>query len=178
MRVISGKARGCSLYAPEGMNTRPTTDRVKEAMFSILMKYVPQGFVLDLFAGSGALGIEALSRGAKECVFVENSSSAFKIVEKNVEKAGFFESSVLLKTDYLSFLNGTDRKFDVILLDPPYRKCMCDTALEIIYRKNLLAKDGVILCETEYGERIMTDFHVRKEYKYGKTKLTLFDREG
>ena len=178
MRVISGRARGSSLYALDGMNTRPTADRVKEAMFSIIAPYVPGCRVLDLFAGSGALGIEALSRGAAGCVFVESSVSALSVVKKNLEKTKLSECAEVLKSDYKAFLNSASGGFDIILLDPPYNRQMCDAALGIIFEKNLLADGGVIVCETEYGEQISTAFNVRKEYKYGKTKLTLLDRDG
>ena len=129
MRVISGKARGTSLYSLEGNHTRPTTDRVKESMFSIINFHIPDGVVLDLFAGSGALGIEALSRGARKCYFIENSHSAADIVKKNIEKTSLKENSVLKVVDYKSFLNSANEKFDVILLDPPYNKKMCDEAM-------------------------------------------------
>ena len=174
MRVISGKARGTSLYSLEGNHTRPTTDRVKESMFSIINFHIPNGVVLDLFAGSGALGIEALSRGARKCYFIENSHSAADIVKKNIEKTSLKENSVLKVVDYKSFLNSANEKFDVILLDPPYNKKMCDEAMQIIYERNLLNDDGIILCETEYGEEINTDFIKKKDYKYGKTMLWFF----
>lgn len=173
MRVISGKARGSSLYALEGMDTRPTTDRVKEAMFSIINFYLPKSRVLDLFAGSGALGIEALSRGAKSCIFVESSHKAAAVVRKNLEKTKLSDASEVKETDYKLFLNSCKDCFEVILLDPPYNKKMCEIALGIIFEKGLLAKGGVIICETEANETIETSFQVIKTYKYGKTKLTL-----
>ena len=174
MRVISGKARGTSLYSLDGSHTRPTTDRVKESMFSIINFYIPDGVVLDLFSGSGALGIEALSRGAKKCYFIENSRGAADIVKKNIEKTNLSENAVLKVIDYKTFLNSVDEKFDVILLDPPYNKKMCDEAMKIIYERQLLNDDGVIVCETEYPEVITTDFEKKKDYKYGKTKLSVF----
>lgn len=177
MRVISGKARGTSLYSLEGNHTRPTTDRVKESMFSIINFNIPDGIVLDLFSGSGALGIEALSRGAKKCYFVENSKQAADIVKKNIEKTNLKDNSVLTVTDFKNFLNSTNETFDVILLDPPYNKKMCDEAMKIIYNRNLLRDDGVIICETEYGEVITTDFTKKKDYKYGKISLSLFTKD-
>lgn len=174
MRVISGKARGTSLYSLEGIHTRPTTDRVKESMFSIINFHIPGGVVLDLFSGSGALGIEALSRGAKKCYFIENSRAAADIVKKNIEKTNCRDNAVLKVIDYKTFLNSVDEKFDVILLDPPYNKKMCDEAMKVIYERNLLNDDGVIVCETEYPEIITTDFEKKKDYKYGKTKLSVF----
>ena len=176
MRVISGKARGTSLYSLEGSHTRPTTDRVKESMFSIINFNIPGAVVLDLFSGSGALGIEALSRGAKKCYFIENSRQAADIVKKNIEKARVGESAVLQVIDFKAFLNSANEKFDVVLLDPPYNKKMCDEAMKIIFERNLLADDGVIMCETEYGEVITTDFVKGKEYKYGKISLTVFTK--
>ena len=177
MRVISGKARGTSLYSLEGSHTRPTTDRVKESMFSIINFNIPGGIVLDLFSGSGALGIEALSRGADKCYFIENSKQAADIVKRNLEKTNCIENSVLKITDFKNFLNSVEEKFDVILLDPPYNKKMCDEALKIIYERNLLNDDGVIMCETEYGEVITTDFTKKKDYKYGKTMLSVFVKD-
>lgn len=174
MRVISGKARGTSLYSLEGSHTRPTTDRVKESMFSIINFNIPDGVVLDLFSGSGALGIEAISRGAKKCYFVENSKQAADIVRKNIEKTNCTENAILKITDFKAFLNSADENFDVILLDPPYNKKMCDEAMKIIYERNLLKDNGVIMCETEYGEVITTDFTKKKDYKYGKTMLSVF----
>lgn len=174
MRVISGKARGTSLYSLEGNHTRPTTDRVKESMFSIINFYIQDRMVLDLFGGSGALGIEALSRGAKKCYFVENSRAAADIIKKNIEKTNCTENAVLKIVDYKAFLNSVNEKFDVIVLDPPYNKKMCDEAMKIIYERNLLSDDGIIVCETEYGEEINTDFTKKKDYKYGKIKLSVF----
>lgn len=174
MRVISGRARGTTLNALDGLHTRPTTDRVKEAMFSIINFYIDSSVVLDLFSGSGALGIETLSRGAKRCFFVENNKSALEIIKKNVEKTKLSNSAEIVFSDYETFLKNTRETFDVILLDPPYNKKMCDRAMSLIYEKNLLNDDGIIVCETEYPENIETKFIKRKDYKYGKTKLTVF----
>ncbi len=174
MRVISGSARGTKLFSLEGNHTRPTTDRVKEAMYSIINFYISGSVVLDLFSGSGALGIEALSRGAKECYFVENDKSAMSVVNKNIEKTHLTENARVIFSDYKTFLENTNVQFDVILLDPPYNKFMCDQALKIILDKNLLSNGGIIVCETEAEEAINTGFALKKEYKYGKTKLSLF----
>ena len=178
MRVISGKARGTSLYSLEGNHTRPTTDRVKESMFSIINFYIPDGIVLDLFSGSGALGIEALSRGAKKCYFVENSRQAAEVIKKNIDKTKCSENAVLKVIDYKAFLNSVDEKFDVIFLDPPYNKKMCDEAMKIIYNRDLLKNDGIIISETEFPEIITTDFKKKKDYKYGNTKLSVYVKDG
>ena len=176
MRVISGKARGSSLFSLEGLHTRPTTDRVKEAMFSIINFHLQDALVLDLFAGSGALGTEALSRSAKKCVFVENDRKALDIVKKNLNKTNLSDCAELVFADYKTYLNSSTDQFDVILLDPPYNKKMCDGALKIIYDKNLLKDDGIILCETDFNETIETGFNLKKEYKYGKTKLSVYTK--
>ena len=177
MRVISGKSRGTSLYSLEGNHTRPTTDRVKESMFSILNFYIPGSIVLDLFSGSGALGIEAVSRGAEKCFFVENSKQAAEVVRKNIEKTNCTENAVLKVMDFKAFLNSVQENFDVILLDPPYNKKMCDEAMQIIYERGLLNDGGVIMCETEFGEVITTQFTKKKEYKYGKILLSVFVKD-
>ena len=176
MRVISGKARGTSLFSLEGSHTRPTTDRVKEAMFSIINFYLYDALALDLFAGSGALGIEALSRGAKKCIFVENSHAAADVVRKNLEKTGLLDSSELKICDFKDYLDFAKEGFDVILLDPPYNKKLCDEALEIIYQKNLLNDEGIIVCETEFEEVVSTRFIKKKDYKYGKIKLSVYTK--
>lgn len=177
MRVIAGKSRGTSLYSLEGNHTRPTTDRVKEAMFSILNFNIPGAVVLDLFAGSGALGIEAISRGAEKCYFAENSRQAAEVVKKNIEKTNSGANALLKVVDFKTFLNSVEEGFDVILLDPPYNKKMCDEAMEIIHQRNLLNDGGVIMCETEFGEVITTAFAKKKEYKYGKTMLSVFVKD-
>lgn len=176
MRVISGKARGSSLFSLDGLHTRPTTDRVKEAMFSIINFYLQDALVLDLFAGSGALGTEALSRGAKKCVFVENDRKALEIVKKNLDKTNLSSYAEPVFADYKTYLSSQTQQFDVILLDPPYNKKMCDEALKIIYDKNLLSDDGIILCETDFNEAIETGFYLKKEYKYGKTRLSIYTK--
>ena len=179
MRVISGKARGLKLLAPEGMDTRPTTDRVKESVFNILMPYLPADSVLDLFAGSGAMGIEALSRYCGCCVFVENNRVSLDIIHKNINKAGLSDISKVVQCDALSFLSSANSGFDLIFLDPPYNKGFLKPVFKLIHEKNLLNPDGVIVCETEYnGETISdADFECIKQAKYGKTVISIFKAE-
>ena len=176
MRVISGKARGSSLFSLEGLHTRPTTDRVKEAMFSIINFHIQDALVLDLFAGSGALGTEALSRGAQKCVFVENDRKALEIVKKNLDKTNLSDYAESVFADYKTYLASSTSQFDIILLDPPYNQKMCDGALEMIYAKNLLKDNGIIVCETDFDETIDTRFKMKKDYKYGKTKLSVYTK--
>ncbi len=178
MRVISGTARGLKLLAPEGLNTRPTTDRVKESIFNILMPYLPCENVLDLFAGSGAMGIEALSRRCSHCTFIEKDSSSFEIIHKNAQKARVLSSSKILKADALEFLRSQKTQFDIIFLDPPYNQGLLAPVFEIIFKNNLLADNGVIVCETEdKGETVENDnFVCIKQAKYGKTIVSFFKK--
>ncbi len=173
MRVISGKARGRKLVSPEGLLTRPTTDRVKESIFNILSPYIPAQRVLDLFAGSGALGIEALSRGSAHCTFVEANKSAMATVKKNIELTRTEDSSSTVFGDSLSFLKSCHDGFDVIFLDPPYNTGLLQKSVELIRERNLLKPDGVILCESEVGgeEPPKDVYDIIKQAKYGKTTV-------
>ncbi len=192
MRVISGKRRGLRLSAPAGLDTRPTTDRVKESVFNIIQTHLPCGFVLDLFAGSGAMGIEALSRGASAAIFVENNPAAHKIVRANIDASGLY-GAVLFNTDAFVMLDrlasggvsapggeifDPKRGFDIIFLDPPYNKGMVQKALSEIRRLDLLGNDGIIVAETELGGEDPTNhgFSVIKQAKYGKTVITVMQR--
>ena len=173
VRVISGSARGRKLLAPEGYDTRPTTDRVKESIFNIISPYLPADSVLDLFAGSGGLGIEALSRGSKHCVFVEKDKSALSVSRKNLELARVSERADLISGDALSYLDRTSLKFDIIFLDPPYNTGLLTKSIDLIYKNNLLTKDGIIVAESEHlGETPATDqFDIKRSAKYGKTTV-------
>ncbi len=173
MRVISGRARGRKLVSLEGLLTRPTTDRVKESIFNIISPYIPAGRVLDLFAGSGALGVEALSRGSAHCTFVEANKDAMAIVKKNIELTRSEDCSSTIFGDALSFLNRCTQGFDVIFLDPPYNTGLLKKAVELIGEKNLLLEDGIILCESEAGgEEPPADIYkIIKQAKYGKTTV-------
>ncbi len=178
MRVISGTARGLKLLAPEGLNTRPTTDRVKESVFNILMPYLPCDKVLDLFAGSGAMGIEALSRGCAHCTFIEKDSSSLDIIQKNVQKARVADASKILKADALDFLKSCKTQFDTIFLDPPYNQGFLAPVFEIVNENNLLSENGIIVCETEdKGETVQNDsFVCIRQAKYGKTIVSFYKK--
>ena len=175
MRVISGSARGTKLLCPEGLSVRPTHDRVKEALFSMLTGRVAEASVLDLFAGSGALGIEALSRGAAQVVFVDASSRSLSATEENLKKTKLAEKAKLLKSDYLAFLNAATQPFDLIFLDPPYREKMLLPALQKIYERNLLQSNGLIYCETEGDPpaEIVNFFDIVRDKKYGRVRILL-----
>ena len=177
MRVVSGKARGTKLNTLEGLETRPTSDRVKEALFSVIAEYVPNSSVLDVFSGSGALAIEALSRGADRAVLLEKNPKAGEVIRFNLEKTRLSDSARLIITDAFDFLAKTDKRFDIIFLDPPYRFKLCDKAMDIIRKRNILAEDGIIICETSFDEEIETDFTLFKEKKYGNTKFFIYKGE-
>ena len=144
MRVITGKARGINLKTPEGLQTRPTTDRVKEALFSVIHFDVPGARVLDLFGGTGQLGIEALSRGAKRAVFVDESEKACKLIRENLKRTRLEQEATVLRGDYLAYLGRCTEKFDIILLDPPYAEVFLENALKRITEIDILETGGII----------------------------------
>lgn len=177
MRVISGKARGVSLKTPTGMQTRPTADRVKEAMFSIIQFDLPNANVLDLFGGTGQLGIEAISRGAKSALFVDSQEAACSLIRENLRRTHFEEYGRVVKSDYLSFLKSTSQKFDIIFLDPPYAELFLENSLKTITEIDILQTNGIIVTERPLGKELLMDFSGfdrSKDYKYGKTLLTLY----
>lgn len=177
MRVITGKARGVQLKTPEGMLTRPTTDRVKEALFSIIHFEIPGAKVLDLFGGTGQLGIEALSRGAKSAVFVDAQESACKIIRENLKRTKLEKEGRVVRGDYLQYLNRCSERFDIILLDPPYAEVFLENALKRITEIDILETDGIIVTERPLGKELPWEFegYTRsKDYKYGNTLLTLY----
>lgn len=177
MRVITGTAKGRKLITADGLDVRPTSDRVKEAMFSIVQFDVPGATVLDLFAGSGQLGIEALSRGAALCVFIDNSRHSQEIVKENLKSTGLFSKARVVSAEYSSFLTATKDLFDIALLDPPYHKDILPQALELLAPK--MSDRGIILCEHAMDEPLPTqvaDFSISKQYKFGKIMLTAYRR--
>ena len=177
MRVITGKARGVQLKTPDGMLTRPTTDRVKEALFSIIHFEIPGAKVLDLFGGTGQLGIEALSRGAKSAVFVDEQESACKIIRENLKRAKMEKEGIVVRGDYLQYLKRCKDKFDIILLDPPYAEVFLETALKEITEIDILESNGIIVTERPLGKELPWEFKGysrSKDYKYGNTLLTLY----
>ncbi len=181
MRVISGISKGVLLKTPDGLTTRPTTDRVKEAMFSIIQFDIPYSHVLDLFAGTGQLGIEALSRGAKHAVFVDSQEIACKIIKENLKKTKFEAVSQVVRTDYLAFLKNCRDKFDIILLDPPYIEEFLENSLKFITEIDILQTNGIIVTERPLDKELPWDFpgfSRSRDYKYGKTLLTIYRKEG
>ena len=181
MRVITGKARGVALKTPDGMLTRPTTDRVKEALFSIIQFEIPNARVLDLFGGTGQLGIEALSRGAKCAVFVDEREDACKLIRENLRRTRLEQDAQVIRSDYLSYLGRCREKFDIILLDPPYAEVFLENSIKRITAIDILQSGGIIVAERPLGKELPWEFpgYTRsKDYKYGKTLLTLYRKDG
>ena len=180
MRVVAGKAKGVVLKTPDGMLTRPTADRVKEAMFSIIQLDIPCAKVLDLFGGTGQLGIEALSRGAKHAVFVDGSDQACRLIRENLKRSKFEFSAKVIHSDYLSFLKKTKEKFDIIILDPPYAEVFLENSLKMITEIDILQSGGIIVTERPIGKDLSFDFpgySRSKDYKYGKTLLAFYRKD-
>ena len=177
MRVITGKARGVQLKTPDGLTTRPTTDRVKEALFSIIQFEIPGAVVLDLFGGTGQLGIEALSRGAKNAVFVDAGEPACRLIRENLKRTKLEVDAKVIRSDYLDFLSRTREQFDIILLDPPYAEVFLENALKRITEIDILRSGGIIMAERPLGKELPWEFpgyERSKDYKYGKTLLTIY----
>lgn len=177
MRVITGSARGVQLKTPEGLVTRPTTDRVKEAMFSIIQFEIPGAAVLDLFGGTGQLGIEALSRGAQSAVFVDAGEPACRLIRENLKKTRLEGQSKVIRSDYMDYLSRCREQFDIILLDPPYAEVFLENALKCITEIDILRSNGIIVTERPLGKELPWEFpgyHRSKDYKYGNTLLTIY----
>ena len=180
MRVITGKARGVQLKTPEGMLTRPTADRVKEALFSIINFDIPGATVLNLFAGTGQLGIEALSRGANRAVFIDAREEACKIIRENIRRTKFENQASVIRSDYQEYLRRCKEKFDIILLDPPYAEVFLENALKSITEIDILQSGGIIIAERPLEKELLLDFEGftrSKDYKYGKTLLTIYRKD-
>ncbi|MBR7040097.1 MAG: 16S rRNA (guanine(966)-N(2))-methyltransferase RsmD [Oscillospiraceae bacterium] len=176
MRVITGTAKGIRLETLEGLDVRPTTDRVKEGMFSAIQFDVPGARVLDLFAGSGQLGIEALSRGAKQAVFVDQSQQSLDVVKRNLQKAHVADRAEIHRVDAESYLHRAHpHSFDIILLDPPYRMDILTPLLPKLVP--LLTKKGIILAEHEKNcclPKKISELQLQKEYFYGKIVVSVY----
>ena len=177
MRIIAGTARSLPLKTVEGMDTRPTTDKIKETLFNVLQAEVPGAYFLDLFAGSGQIGLEALSRGAAYCVFIENNRKAAKCIEDNIAFTKFDKESRLLVSDVSSGLHTLEGRytFDLIFLDPPYRTGLLQQALPLTAA--LMNDGGLIIAEHPQDEEVPEaagDFVRGREYRYGKILLTVY----
>ena len=179
MRVITGTARGRKLKELQGMETRPTTDKVKESLFNIIQFDIEGRRVLDLFGGTGQLGIECLSRGAASCTFVDVRKEAAALIRDNVALCGFTDRARVVQGDYLAFLTGCREKFDLILLDPPYNSEMLEKALEMIAKIDIVTEHGIIVCESAAEAalpELAPPYQKGRDYRYGKIKITLYHR--
>lgn len=179
MRVISGIRRGAKLITREGDDVRPTTDRVKESIFNLIQEFLPCDTVLDLFAGSGALGIEAVSRGSSKCICVDCDKLSLDTVKKNYENLRLLESCELVLSDASAYLKRCSDKFDIIFLDPPYNKGFTTPVMELLNERNLLNDDGVIVIESDDGDDLpeFAGFNILKKKKYGRTIITLYEKK-
>lgn len=179
MRIITGVAKGAKLETLDGLDTRPTSERVKESIFSMLQFELENRRVLDLFAGSGQLGLEALSRGALSCTFVEKSLDAMEIVKRNAKKTRLFDKCKILNLDYKDYLRsvrGAD-KYDIIFLDPPYAQKIIPEILDAIARKDMVSPFGKIICESEDDIEYKAEgFETVKHNKYGRVFITVLER--
>lgn len=175
MRIISGKYKGREIKGYNIDGTRPTMDRVKESLFASIQNYVKGSICLDLFAGSGGLGIEALSEGALSCYFVDNNKIVIDTLRQNLTKLKVEEDYFLIKKDYVEALKMFDTKFDIIFLDPPYHLNMMNNAIDLIIKNDLLNDGGIIVCEYEEGT-VNCDLQILKEKKYGSKNVTILKK--
>ncbi len=177
MRVITGSAKGKRLITPDGRDVRPTPEKVKEALFSALQFDIEGRRVLDLFAGSGQLGIEALSRGASSATLVDSSVVSAKVIKSNIENCDFGDRTKIIQTDYLAFCAMCTDEFDIVFLDPPYKAGYLMTAVKAVLP--LVSNYGFIVCEhppeVEVEERV-GGFSVWRSYRYGKVNVTVYRR--
>ena len=179
MRVITGSARGAKLKTLEGLATRPTSDRVKEAIFNIIQFDIQGRRVLDLFCGSGQLAIEALSRGADYAVIVDQSAEAVKVIKDNLKKTKFDQQASVFQMDYLRYLSTAREKFDLIFLDPPYAEKSLENALQKISEIDILSEGGIIICERPKDKVMPPEVGgllCSRDYNYGKTAVNLYTR--
>lgn len=178
MRVISGLRRGRKLISFEGSSIRPTTDRVKEAIFNLIWDFVPKSNVLDLFGGSGALTVEALSRGAESAVVVDKDKKSIDVILKNLEITNFLDKADVRRLSAEDFLEVCDRKFDIIFLDPPYNKGFVEPILSKISEKEILTDTGIAVLESDFtdicGE--VEGMEILKQRKYGRTCITIYKK--
>ena len=183
MRIISGTARGTKLYTLEGNNTRPTLDRVKESLFSMIQNKIRNAVVLDLFSGSGALALESLSRGAQKAILCDSSPKAIEIIKKNTIKTHFEDKAEIVCRSYEQCIYNLNQKVDLIFIDPPYEANIAVKAVEMIKDKNLLSENGLIILETDEEQRELEQLEKIKEIKidnlraYGRVKLIFLSKE-
>ena len=179
MRVISGKNKGTKLYTLEGLNTRPTLDRVKESLFNIINFDIPGCTFLDLFAGSGSIGIEAASRGAKKVIMCEKAKDAVNIINKNLEKTKLTQQIKLYNDDFEKCIKSIEEKIDIVYLDPPYKTDYAYKAAKQLLERKLLKENSIIILETDIEEIVEKQFEELSleefsKKKYGRAHLLFY----
>ena len=180
MRIITGKAKGIVLKTPKGENTRPTAERVKESVFSMLQFDIEGRTVLDLFAGSGQMGMEALSRGAQSATFVDKSKDAIMLIKENLQKTRLIDNGIVFQCDYLEFIRrNVGKSYDIIIIDPPYALKMYNPALKSLLDTSMIKPSTLIVCESGTDEifngdlELQSNFEIAKQNKYGNTYITI-----
>ncbi len=179
MRVITGTARGRKLVTPEGLDTRPTADKVKESIFSIIQFDIPGANVLDLFAGSGQMGIEALSRGAAGATFVDSAKLSITAVKQNLDATGFIDKAKVYPMEAKTYLLSAADRYDIAFLDPPYHHGLVEAVLPGVAK--LMRENSIIVCETQADEKLpesVENFTLRKTYRYGRILVHVYKNEG
>ena len=180
MRIISGKYRGKEVFGYQLEGTRPTQDRIKESLFAMIQNEVGDAKVLDLFAGTGNLGLEALSNGARHCTFVDNNQKAVQTIKKNIHNLNIpTDQHKVILSDYQAFLNQDKESYDVIFLDPPYRYTVLPELLNDLVTKEKITSGGIVVCEYEQGNLIelVQNLVQIKDRKYGYKRITIYKRE-
>lgn len=180
MRIITGEYRGRKIEAPRGMETRPTSDMMKESMFNILMNRVRGTVCMDLFSGTGNLGLEAISRGAVKCYFCDNRRESIKFIKKNIQTCGAEERATVVAGDWMKCLTRAIEPVDIIFIDPPYESGVYENVLEKIDEMEVLDDDGVIVCEHMKRQVLPEEigsFEIAKQRKYGKKFLTFYEKK-
>jgi len=178
VRIISGEKRGLQLVSPHGKDVRPTHDKVREALFGRLQFSVPDTAFLDLFAGSGAVGIEALSRGAKHAVFCDKSDASLYVVRENIKKAGYMDKSTVVRGDYLRIIESFKNKykFDIVFIDPPYASDYYLPALTALAENKVLNDGAIVVLESDNElDFEIASFEIQKSKKYGKCYLSYLE---
>lgn len=177
MRIISGKARGTKLYTLDGENTRPTLDRVKESLFNIIQSKIKDCIFLDLFSGSGAIGLEAASRGAKKVILCDKSKEVIQVIKRNIEKTHTEEQTELYHTSSQELLeNKIKEKVDIIYIDPPYKTNLAFESVRTILDKKIINKNSIMIIETDEVERVINQIKKLKleiidQRRYGRAHL-------
>lgn len=184
MRIIAGEAKGRRINAPVGRETRPTSDRVKESIFNILGDRVPGAKILDLFAGTGNMGLEAISRGAEHCIFIDSSKEAIRIIHENINTLKYQDKCEVYNNDAIAameILNKRNIKFDIIFLDPPYHKNIITTVLKTLNNTEILNHNGLIIAEHDNKDivpDVFNEFIMIKKAEYGNTTVSFYRKKG